>query len=181
LQYLKVQLEKAGEWLGVLHECGTGLTALHLRDCQTEDLAAAYAATAALPDLRCLRLEGFSGVQGEAVIETPFPILQHASKLTQLSLIEGAGDPGVVTISKLSALVNLEVLRLHNIPCSGVPGGFPAQLSKLTCLDVWYTSTCDLAEQFQHLSTFTALQELAVDCRSSEEEHVSAESAAAFV
>jgi hypothetical protein len=51
------------------------------------------------------------------------------------------------------------------MPPAGVPGGLPSQLQKLTCLDVTYNLPvqCDPAEQFQLLSSLTALQDLRVE------------------
>jgi hypothetical protein len=67
-------------------------------------------------------------------------------------------------LAQLTAMSNLEKLELIEIPV-GVPGGFPSQLVKLTQLHVSY---CKFAsdDQFQHVSSLTALQELSVDsCR----------------
>jgi hypothetical protein len=63
-------------------------------------------------------------------------------------------------------MTNLEELVLK-MPSAGVPNGLPSQLQKLTCLDVSYSLPvqCDTAEQFQHLSSLTALQDLKVDGR----------------
>jgi hypothetical protein len=88
-------------------------------------------------------------------------------KLTHLKLefFEARyGDSQADCLAQLTAMSNLEKLELIEIPV-GVPGGFPSQLVKLTHLHVSY---CKFAsdDQFQHLSSLTALQELSVDsCR----------------
>jgi hypothetical protein len=57
----------------------------------------------------------------------------------------------------------LEHLHLENV-CSELPDGLPSQLVKLTCLHVGYSCVCNVAAQFQHLSSFTALQQLKIGC-----------------
>jgi hypothetical protein len=84
--------------------------------------------------------------------------------LTQLQL-----DPYLIQpeqqqqLSQLSALVNLEELWIK-LPSGGIPGGLPSQLQKLTCLKLSdrMVSGFDAAEQFQHLGSLTALQNLSI-------------------
>jgi hypothetical protein len=67
-------------------------------------------------------------------------------------------------MSGLSGLVELQHLKLDYIHQEGLPDGLPSQLTKLTCLDMAYRgdSGCDGPQQFQHLSSFAALQQLSV-------------------
>jgi hypothetical protein len=161
LSGLEVQLGLAGGFPGVLQDC-TGLTALHLQDCVVLDAAAAPAALAALPHLQSLSLAEDSEHKGL------LPDLQRLSQLTYLSLkLYSSYDctaEDVAWLSQLSALVNLQHLELTELPKLGVPGGLPSQLVKLTSLRVDYgTMSCDTtAEQLQHLSSLTALQQLSV-------------------
>jgi hypothetical protein len=60
-------------------------------------------------------------------------------------------------------LVDLGELELSELPFDGVPGGLPPQLTKLTALNVCYTTSQDAAQQLQHLSSLSALQNLALE------------------
>lgn len=64
----------------------------------------------------------------------------------------------VQQLSQLSGLVDLQHIELPYIS-NGVSGGLPSQLVKLTCLHMGYRRIA-AAEQFQHLSSLTALQVL---------------------
>jgi hypothetical protein len=95
----------------------------------------------------------------------PFPQFQHPQNLTHLSISYNtytARDP-VEGLKQLSSLVNLQYLGLYNLNRTGVPGGWPSELTQLTRLHAHYIHTrdVDIAQQFQHLSCLTALQELA--------------------
>jgi hypothetical protein len=69
----------------------------------------------------------------------------------------------VQQLSQLSAMVNLQHLSLALLPDGGVPEGLPPQLVELTYLYIEYNGTgMDTAGHFQHLSRFTALQELRI-------------------
>jgi hypothetical protein len=168
LQSLKVQLGPAsGGAEGVLQHC-TRLTALSLRNCQVQDVAATAAAIAALPQLQNLHLGNvrmFHRLEGSWI----FAELSSAAVLRQLTYlyVDCAIDwfwktEQAATLSQLSNLANLGHLELFSLPSNGVPGGLPSQLVKLTCLDVTYARPCNTVEQFQHLSSLTALQQLAV-------------------
>jgi hypothetical protein len=138
-----------------------GLTALDLQDCDIKDAPAAAAAIAALPVLQSLTLKSAEDDQNRSVFED----LQLPSQLTYLSLNIDTDKPGELAgLGQLTGLVNLAHLKLASLPFDGVPGGLPSQLVQLTCLDVSYEEECDFQEQFQHLSSLTALQRLAVVC-----------------
>jgi hypothetical protein len=100
------------------------------------------------------------------------PAVQLPLQLTRLSLdcvgIMPKLQPGASALSQLSGLVNLEHLELSRLSVDGVPGGLPSQLAKLTCLKVdYYYGGCNTAQQFQHLSSLTALQQLSVSASNS--------------
>jgi hypothetical protein len=163
LDGLAVQLGPAGGIPGLLQHC-TGLTALSLQGCEVQDVAAAAAAIAALPQLQSLRLVGMEDEQGKWL-----SVLKSAAVLRQLMHLaydfcayRGLRTDEVAVLSQLSRLANLGHLVLTWLPDGGVPGGLPSQLVKLTCLDV-QASQLDTAEQFQHLSSLTALQQLSVE------------------
>jgi hypothetical protein len=164
LQYCDLQLGTARGCSGVLHDC-TGLIALDLVHCMVQDApaAAAAAAIAALPELQSLRLAHVPGLQGNLVLTLQISALQQ---LTHLSLdCQALPAQQVAGLMQLSGLVNLQHLQLTALPRDGVPGGLPSQLVKLTYLDIAYGDSitgCDIAEQFQNLDSFTALQQLSV-------------------
>jgi hypothetical protein len=158
LRVLKVQNYEI-ELSSVLQIC-SGLTALDLQNCSLREYLGApvrAAAIAALPQLRSLRL-----AQNYELFESTQ--LQLPSQLTHLCL---ECDPvqrrqsQITQLGQLSGLVNLQHLQLVKLH-PGVPGGLPSQLVKLTCLDVHYWGGFNATEQLQHLSCFTALQQLSV-------------------
>jgi hypothetical protein len=156
LKYLKLQLEPAGDCPGVLQSC-TRLQELNLEGCAFKDTDATFAAIAALPQLRSLCVVGVDG--SEARLSGELQLLTHLTKLRlDLHRLQQPQQLG-----QLSALTSLEELGLR-MPPDGMPGGLPSQLQKLTSLRVEYSlpMQSDLAEQFQHLSSLTALQDLAV-------------------
>jgi hypothetical protein len=171
VESLIVHLEPAGGLPGVLHAC-SGLTELHLQGCLVRDGPAAAAAIAALHKLQSLKLAELWSVQPIAQPIRPlFEELRLPLQLTHLSLglrnaewYEDLSAEAAANLSQLSGLVNLAHLRLIGVPRSALPGGFPLQLVRLTSLDISYDSGCDTAEQFQHLSSLTALQQLSVHC-----------------
>jgi hypothetical protein len=159
LKNLKVQLEPAGDSSGILRDC-TGLTALALQACTVKDPQAAFAAIAALPELRSLCLVRHDDARDGYI----FGELQPLTKLTQLWLDVHRLEPEQrPKLAQLSALTNLEELWIK-LPPGGVPGGFPSQLQQLRTLDVLYgmVSGFDAEQQFQHLGSLTALQGLTV-------------------
>jgi hypothetical protein len=119
--------------------------------------ASAAAAVAALPELRDVRLTENWDLQRK----DPFAAAQFPTGVTHLSLGLHNNEEALEHLSQLSGLVNLEHLELLMLDPPGVPGGLPSQLVKLTCLDMYY-SDLDAAEQFQHLSALTALQQLKI-------------------
>jgi hypothetical protein len=145
---LHLQLEPADGLPGVLQDC-TGLTALHIRSWQEcyiqkgplgrrhakiTNNAAAFEALAALSGLRSLQLQENNGRRSLA----PIPHLQGLQNLTQLAVVDSIGTgftEEVGKLSELTALSNLVVLKLHNLPLGGVPGGIPSQLSSQLNLD----------------------------------------------
>jgi Leucine-rich repeat (LRR) protein len=152
LQNVKVQLGAMDGRPAVLHDC-TGLTALGLQQCTVQDTTAGVsAATAALPRLQALDVD---------VDRCPPVDLQHPSQLTWLSFVSCSIKVDLVQLPQLSAFGNLQHLRLGLFSEEGVPGGFPSQLAKLKRLDARYFPGFS-GDQFQHLGSFTALQELAV-------------------
>jgi hypothetical protein len=161
---LKLQLEQTESYPGALGSC-TGLTALNLQQCELQDISAGIKAIAALPELQFLSLSLFKPYTGDFC----FAELKQASQLTHLSLAYDSEEGGqhIQQVNEVSALVNLQHLALHGLPAFGVPGGLPSQLVKLTCLDVHYKGA-SAADQFQHLSCLTALQDLSVQSESSE-------------
>jgi hypothetical protein len=151
---------------GVLHGC-TGLTALDLDCCRHCDIHADFADIAALPELQHLRVV-LSAVDYPYPCRL-FPQFQNPLNLTHLSIsydIPLQSEP-VQHLDQLSALVNLQHLGLFHLPHEGVPGGWPSELVKLTCLHAHYryVADVDVEEQFQHLSCLTALQRMTVSCR----------------
>jgi hypothetical protein len=166
LDRISWQLEPADGCPGVLHGC-TGLTALDVSTSGGRNAPATAAAIAALTDLRSLQLVLGNDLQSN---------MQCPTQLTRLSLEwpGGLGPTGAARLSQLSGLVNLEHLRLSQLPCDGVPGGVPSQLTKLTRLHLAYRMRIDdwdydgqreerdPAAQFQALSSLRALRELYV-------------------
>jgi hypothetical protein len=143
---------------GLLHVC-TRLTALDVQDCVVLDTPAAFAAIAALPELQSLKVVKTVDAIGRFFQET-----QHPVQLTHLSLDFGGDEVSLdeaARLADLSALSNLANLELLGLPRHGVPGGVPAELIKLTSLHASY-GHMDTAEQFQHLSKLTALQDLSL-------------------
>lgn len=113
----------------MLHHC-TGLTSLDLQGCWVLDMHATMAAIAALPELQSLNVGHVSG-GGQLVL---LPELQHPLQLTYLGLtFRSLNTQEMVQLSQVSALVNLQHLRLTRLHSQGVPGGLPSQLVKLTC------------------------------------------------
>jgi hypothetical protein len=159
LKGLSVHLESSDGSPGVLQHC-TNLTALSLKDCRVQDAASAFAAIAALPQLRSLSLAGTRDTAGRAV----FGDLHNISQLTLLALNDGQAWASEHTkqLSQLSALTNLANLKLSCPPEHAVPGGVPSQLVQLTALDFRYQTGYGAEEQFCNLSSLTALQMLAV-------------------
>jgi Leucine-rich repeat (LRR) protein len=148
-------------------QTSTGLTALDLEHCRVQEAAAAAAAIAALPELQSLRLVLIEDLQGQSLLAVDGTSMAVRTQLTQLSLEFHPLKPvQLAALSELSSLTNLQHLQLTALPRDGVPGGLPSQLVKLTCLDVAYSFTtgyrCDTANQLQHLSSLTALQQLSV-------------------
>jgi hypothetical protein len=157
------QLEPAAGRPGLLHGC-TGLTALDVSTVAVRaslSRPAAAAAIAALTALRSLQLE----VDDSRPVPLQFPL--HLTKLS-LHWSRGLKVEEAAQLSQLSGLVNLEHLRLSQLPCEGVPGGVPSQLAKLTRLHLAYREKPasavrrSLAEQLHALSSFTSLRELYV-------------------
>jgi hypothetical protein len=177
LHDFSLQLEAAGAVPGVLAGC-RGLTALQLQGCVLSDTHAAFAAIAALTDLQHLSIAATFDKQSrlhfrpQSFEANP----QQLTKLTNLSIdcqTEWTDFDWATNIfskfieygqqlQQLTALVNLQHLRWADLPYYGLPGGFPSQLSKLTCLDVTYHNRHNAEKQFQNLSSLTALQELKV-------------------
>jgi hypothetical protein len=148
----------------VLHGC-TGLTLLDLQLGRHQNTAAATAAIAAMPALQSLKLEGCPFMAREWLLSMAHsPAAATLQQLTKLSLCcDGLWKPEeVAKLQQLSRLTQLGHLKLTCIPNQGLPGGVPPQLSALTCLDVHYSHGYDAADQFQHLSSLTALRELSV-------------------
>jgi hypothetical protein len=130
------------------------------------DPHAACAAIAALPHLQALILGKAWDVDGAS----PIAALRHPAQLTYLGLSFSGrsfepADPARESVQQLlllSRLVNLRRLTLLNIPYPGVPGGVPAELSKLTALVIFYKRWASTTSQFQHLSSLTELQEMTI-------------------
>jgi hypothetical protein len=134
---------------------------LDLQYCDIVDLPAAAAAIAALQQLQNLKLVHVETSASDAAVLSE---LQLPSQLTQLCLQQVTFTSAeAAKLSQLSGLVNLAHVKLTRLPDCALPGGLPSQLVKLTCLEVAYHHTCDIAEQFRHLSSLTALQQLSVD------------------
>jgi hypothetical protein len=106
---------------------------------------------AALPELQNLHVGGMNNESSTLDLAD----LQSPSKITQLKLQHPPKQAEL-----LSTMVNLEHLSLIGFP----PGGVPSQLTKLTFLHLNYGRTVDAAGPLQHFSTFTALQEVEVEC-----------------
>jgi hypothetical protein len=164
LEGLRLQLVPAGGSAGMLHDC-TGLTSLDLSDCEMHGAGlfkAFNAAIAAMPNLQALRLYKLlreAGKGSTLVCELQFPL-----QLTHLSLsweFLGGSEELVANLTQLTVLTRLQHLELDGLPSTGVPGGLPPQLVQLTCLHMQYGQH---VQQLQHLSAFTALRELAVNC-----------------
>jgi hypothetical protein len=157
LRYLKLQFEPAADGRGVLHDC-TCLQELDLQGCAVTDPQAAFEAIAALPELRSLSVAGAADrlcITGD---------LSRLTQLTRLQLDSKLLSPHQ-QLEQLSLLANLEDIRLEMPLCESLDGGLPSQLHKLTCLQVSYNLPMRVggaAEQFQHLSSLTALQDLRV-------------------
>jgi hypothetical protein len=122
---------------------------------------------AALPELRSLHVGRSRRSQG-ADHTFAFTQLQQPLKLTHLSLDTSWHQ--CKQLDQLSALVNLEHLAFK-LDRDFPPGGLPSQLVSLTALHIITyefeeSKAIDAAEQFAHLSSLTALQRLAVKCRS---------------
>jgi hypothetical protein len=166
LQGLTVYADPASGPPGVLFSDCTALTALDLQYCDVQDVHAASAAISALPQLRWLRfVRCTSNKRSLSFLE-----LQQPQHLTHLSCDSVQGLEQVEKLHQLSAVVNLKHLNLAFSSASttflGLPGRLLSQLTQLTCLQVQHSMGDDLnaAEQFQHLSSLTALQELDVAC-----------------
>jgi hypothetical protein len=184
-QLLQLALQQVSLQADTLQAC-SGLTALLLRECvlPRRDWLETVADTA--PSLQHLAIQAsYNKYKGLSFS------VQNLTQLTHLSidwrppqqqqqqqqglhaarrLLHGPPSEHKFSIQKklsrhLSTLVNLQHLRLTDLAYEGLPGGFPPQLSKLTCLDVQYTDcvhTEDFLAQFQHLSSLTALQHLRI-------------------
>jgi hypothetical protein len=164
LKDLHVQLAPSEGCPGVLHDC-TGLTSLDLQGCWVPDMHTSMAAIAALPELQSLNMGHIDISDGRGLLL--LPELQHASQFTRLGLtFRSVGAQGMAQLSQLSAMVNLQHLRLTQLHSQGVPGGVPPQLVKLTCLHVSYNahSQHEAAAQLQHLSALTELRDLQMEC-----------------
>lgn len=163
---LQLQPWPARGFAGVLSDC-TGLTSLHLKNCNVNTTPEASAAITALPELQHLHLEcvynellQYSYGYDEGLI----PDLQRTSKLTYL-FIEPVHEPAILKqLGHLSALRHLEHLSLSCLGDGGVPGGLPSQLDKLTALHIMTQDGMDATTHFQHFSSFTARQELDITC-----------------
>jgi hypothetical protein len=158
IEDLQVHLDLTQFFPGVLHDC-TALTALHLQRCQIWDTPAAHAAIAALPELRSLSMtrSGNLGARWHLLGQLPL-----STKLTKLELdMLRVENELYQQLSQLSALVSLEELRLRKLRPVGLPGCLPSQLQKLRRLHLAYRYIeFDVTEQFQHLSSLTALQDI---------------------
>jgi hypothetical protein len=66
-------------------------------------------------------------------------------------------------LSQVSALVNLRHLERYGLH-HGVSGGFPSQLTALTCLHAYCDHHGKASELLEHLSSLTALQQLSLQC-----------------
>jgi hypothetical protein len=79
----------------------------------------------------------------------------------------------VQQLTQLSSLVNLEQLHVYCLPwpTGGLPGGLPSQLVKLTSIGLLCEDGYTLGH-FQHLSRYTALQELRVYADFLQEDHL---------
>jgi hypothetical protein len=157
---MDMQLAPAGNSPGVLQDC-TRLTALRLDTCADRDPQAAFAAIAALPELRSLVLIGDEDY--DACLSGELQLLTQVTQLA-LDVYQRFGQSQLYRqLRQLSALANLQELGLR-LPAEGLPGGLPTQLQKLTRLAIVYhlPTSCDSAEQFQHLSSLTALRDLVV-------------------
>jgi hypothetical protein len=165
LQEVGVQLGAADGYPGVLHDC-TGLTSLALDGCVVQDVPAAAAALAALPELQRLTLSGNVAVGWVCLLEE----LPQLTQLTRLSIKSYGVKQD--SLRELSALVNLQHLTLQpsflpdGLPATGMlPGGVPSQLVNLTCLNIRYPGPMrnSTTKQLQHLSSLTALRQLSCD------------------
>jgi hypothetical protein len=145
-----LEVESVNGLPSVLQDCSR-LTALDLQHCKVHGMCEAMAA---LPQLQHLDLT----VTGHI-----FPNFKHPQKLTHLKI--SATSSSSKDLAQLSTLVNLEHLTVSAIPREGVLGGWPSQLVKLTHLHASYYDFYQGANQFQHLSCLTALQDLAVKAR----------------
>jgi hypothetical protein len=152
------------------------LTALSLYGVVIKDAHEAPTSLAALPDLRSLtwNFEITTSTMDTRLPLLPAPDLQHLTQLTKLH----ADMERLEQLSQLTALTNLVDLDVQAIELftGRLPGGLPSQLQQLTALSIdlsgkdnFYPEDAtgqDAAELFQHLSTFTALQQLSAtgDC-----------------
>jgi hypothetical protein len=94
--------------------------------------------------------------------ECLFGDLQPLTKLIQLRLEQMTYQPEQQQqLTQLASLTNLKELWVK-LPRGGLPGGLPSQLQKLTRLEVSYRlmSGSYPADQYQHLSSLTTLQNL---------------------
>jgi hypothetical protein len=92
--------------------------------------------------------------------------LQLPVQLTYLQLdCKRSAIKGLEAVLKqLPALVDLQHLKLTRLDSHDLPDGVPYELSKLTCLGLDYRDEDEAVEQFDHLSSLTALQQLSVGC-----------------
>lgn len=165
LQGVELLSSSSGGCPSMLQDC-TGLTTLSLQSCKVDNMSAVLSAS---PQLQCLEVVHSRDKQGVFA----FAQLQHPLNFKSLSL-EFYQDKFELPqhLEQLSALVNLELLSLSALHPTALPDGLPPQLTNLTNLRVTYRNRAQVdsvAEQFKHLSSFTALQSLEVGCSSTED------------
>jgi hypothetical protein len=170
LQRLTVQLEQTADGRGLLQHC-TGLSALDLHGCEVPDARAAAAVIAALPQLRRLCMTAVTDSRRQLL---KIPTL-HPQGMAQLTHFSFQAQQQTSQLAHLSAVVNLECLELPELFTPSVSdkprvslSSMLSELVKLTRLHVGYECSMmdndEKAQQLQHLSCLTALQELAIEC-----------------
>lgn len=179
--YLSVRRVPAAGYPGFLQDC-TGLTALRLEGLDVDATCKVVAAAIeALPELQYLELRGTAAevATPEWYLDTAwreysscensrramFAQLQLPVQLSHLSLASRCSSTSdwTKTVDRLPELTALKHLELNGLPPDGVSGSLPSHLVHLTHLWVRYAgAVSNVAQQFQDLSTFTALRELSV-------------------
>jgi hypothetical protein len=112
------------------------LQELELEGCSVIDSTAAFAAIAALPELRNLFIAGIEASELPEVCI--FGDLELLTQLTRLR-IDAHNLEQQQQLGQLSVLTGLQELGMNMPSSGGVPGGLPSQLQKLTCLHVSYS------------------------------------------